>query len=258
MGQYRFQLSISQPTDHRRETAVQSANLILYRRELDVTEQLVIESPRNIGLNTVFMVYQTLPGGMRRLVTSTVVSLARYTPLHIDITPIVQTWIDEPTMNYGIEVECISHNISTILLPNSAKQPAMIDIYTYEKSINTARRKRALDGEDCSPGRCCRQPVNITLADVGLHSDEIHEVGETMTAYVCTGRCSRKYRLHSTWSSMKDKLRSVEFEQHGRLKNKCAPTAYEKSYRHFYYNHETGEIAFMEYDDIIVAECSCV
>lgn len=268
-GVLRFPVNIAQPQDHRKELKVQSATLKLHRKptinELESEKDRLNSTKRNVGHNTVLLVYQTLPDNMRRLVTSSVISLANNGLISIDITEIAQNWLDEPAMNYGIEVECTSHNISQILLPaardsidiDTAPQPSL-EIYTYDSTISTSRRSRRDITEDdiCEPGKCCRQAVNITLADVGHHIEGIHEEGAYMTAYLCSGRCPRNYKLHNKWSSVKNIIRNRDRDTD--LRNRCAPTSYEKSYSLFSFDLETFSLTFTEYDDLIVKTCGCV
>lgn len=198
------------------------------------------------------LVYQTLPGNMRRLVTSKVISLVRTDWIKIDITEIAQSWVDEPGMNHGIEIECSTHNISHILTHSNAPlTTASLDIITYDKTINTQRKKRSTQ-DTCVPGSCCRQRVEIPLAEVGMHVYGIHEDNETIEAFLCTGRCPRNHKLHNTWSGIKNQLKG----RYSNMRNKCAPVAFES----YIYTHldEGGYLTWTSYDDIIVKECGCV
>lgn len=260
VGYYSFALNIPHPTDHRKETKVQSAVLKLYRKTILLHKRdkdlKKVSSKRNIGHNTVLLVYQTLPGNMRRLVTSKVISLARSDWIKIDVTEIAQSWVDERGMNHGLEVECTNHNISHILEPTSNSQVPTLDIITYEKAINVKRRRREVTTtqQPCTPGRCCRQTVNILYSDVGLHIEGLHQNDESLTAYVCNGRCSHKPKLHNYWSRMKHILKKKY--PHSKYKNRCSPIAYEDfSYLHI---DDNGAWDLKLYDDIIVKECACL
>lgn len=265
MSRLRFSVDVKHPNDHQLETRVQSATLKLHRRKLAKGSKLLLPgvtpSYRNIGYNAVLLVYQTLPDGMRRLVTSSVISLAKTSVIDIDITEIIQSWVDEPSMNYGIEIESPSYNISQILSYKAkdptSEQRTTLHVYTYERAINTARRsRRDVSGDECEPGRCCRLPVNITLAEVGHHIEGLHEEGEYITAYLCSGRCPRNYKLHNAWSNIKNAIRLRNRQT--QLRNRCAPTAYEKTFSLLDFDHNTGMISFVEYDDLIVKQCGCV
>lgn len=255
-------MKIAQPANHRQETRVQSAILVLHReqyllRKYNLTSDSYNHSTnnqqRNVGYNVVLLVYQTLPGYMRRLVTSKVISLIRTDKIQIDVTEIVQSWIDEPGMNHGIEIECLSHNISHIL-SHSNSQLTSLDIVTYERTINVKRKRRdTSDSEACRPGSCCRRPVQIPLTEVNLHIEEIHLPGEYIEAYLCSGRCPRNHKLHNYWSHIKNTLRGSRYPS---MRNKCAPSAFE-SYTYTHWDEE-GYLTWTSYDDIIVKECACV
>ena len=198
------------------------------------------------------LVYQTLPGNMRRLVASKVISLVRTDWINIDVTEIAQSWVDEVGMNHGIEVECSTHNISQILThSNTPLTKASLDIITYEKTIQVQRKKRSTR-DTCAPGSCCRNRVEIPLTEVNMHVEGIHEQHETIEAYLCTGRCPRNHKLHNHWSHIKNQLKG----RYSNMRNKCAPVAFEK----YFYTHldDENNLTFTVIDDIIVKECGCV
>lgn len=239
--------------------------LKLYRKSLLPTDSdkrsVQNGTRRNVGYNTVLLVYQTLPGNMRRLVTSKVISLARSDWIKIDVTEIAQSWVDEPGMNHGIEVECTSQNISQIIGKSSdnGHRPTL-DILTYEKSINVKRKRRqaSLD-TTCEAGKntCCRQPVQIEYSDVGLHPEfdlVENESATSFTAYLCSKRCPRNHLLHNHWSRIKNMLRS-KYADLPHYKTRCAPVAFES----FQYFHVAdGDPGITILDDVVVKECACV
>jgi len=232
---------------------VESATLWLDRAKLNITSPRTMDS-RNVGLNNVLLVHQLLPDNMRRLVSSKVISLANSGRLSLDVTQIVQSWFDEPAMNYGIEIDTVGVNVTDILRFNSDSLP-QIDISFYTQDIITHRNKRSLPEPVCKPGACCRRPVEIKYADVGLHSEGIHAEGASFTAYICSGKCRKNYKLHNNWSNIKNhlwkKFKSKQF------RNKCVATAFDDSFKVDHFDADGG-ITFTRYTNVIVKECGCM
>lgn len=243
---------------------MKSAALKLYRKSAlpsassahakdEESEKLAAK--RNVGYNTVLLVYQTLPGSMRRLVTSKVISLARSDSIQIDVTEIVQNWIDEPGMNQGIEIECTSQNISQIvtLSSDSAHQPSL-DILTYEMPISVRRKKRDVNiEENCRRNKCCRRPVEILYSEVDIHIGSHPFNGDSFTAYVCSGSCPLGHKLFNTWSMIKNTLRARNSSSY---KNHCAPTEYDEEFGYMTTDADGFDELVIQ-DDIIVTKCAC-
>lgn len=228
---------------HRQDTASHLDKLKLDRQSKSSSE-------RNLDYNVVLSVHQTLPGGYRRLVTSKVVSLARSGWIKLDVTDIIQSWVTEPGMNYGIEVECPAHNLTQILTPfqEGDTNTPTLDIVIYEKAIVTQRRQRRdVSPEECSSDGCCRRPVNIKASHIGLPDHIVH--GEYIEAYICSGSCPNNHKLHTFWAAVKDKL---NYDKH------CAPVAYSQTYTHMYYDEELDDLVETVFNDLIVSQCACV
>lgn len=261
VGSYYFPVHIAQPKNHTSEIKVQSAMLKLYRQSslaLPASDKQTIKlsAKRNIGYNTVLLVYQTLPGKMRRLVTSKVISLAQSGWIKLDVTEIAQSWVNEPGLNHGLEIECTSQNISQILTDSedTALKPTL-DILAYEQKINVRRKRRQVAVDDtCRPGTCCKQSVNISYRDVGIHDEMFHGGDEIVQAFFCTGGCPLGHRPSNMWSRTKYTL--LRNYPSSKYEMRCAPSSF-SSFNYFHLDNEFS-VTMTTLDDLIVEECECL
>lgn len=238
---------------------VESAYLTLRRAQVNKSVAESITGQDNIGSNMVLLLYEVLPGNMSRLVNSLVISLARQqSTISIDIRETASNWLNEQYDNHRVlEIRAVDTlPVNQVIDTSSDYQfTPTLDICTSDVNDIKSRRKRSAgNGKVCSPKKCCRKAVEIKLSDIGLHIDDIHEPGESFTAYVCQGKCRKNHKLYNNWSNIKNMLFRKTKDRIYR--NKCSPVSYEKAFRIFHIDQH-GMVTYSEFDDIIVKQCAC-
>lgn len=259
IGVYNFALNMAQPTDHTKETKITNATLILTRKPISpqayTSGSLSASQRMNVGFNTVLSVYQILPDNMRRLISSKMISLASNSTIRLNVTEIVQSWIAEPGMNNGIEIESTTHNLSQFLTTQTPEESnAHLDIVSYQQNIT-------MQSSCSSSKKCCqRKAIQIKYEDIGLRNPYVNETHseQYMKAYVCNGRCSKDHMLHNYWSVIKYKLRKKYSDTNTKhlYKSRCSPVAFEP-FTHYQLNDEGSEVQ-IHIDNLLVKECACV
>ena len=226
--------------------------------------------------------------GHSRVIASTkMVPLAHVGWVEFDVDTSVQTWLNDPSDNHGLEVVSYTSNMETVkpfLLPhkhvnasldaptdntNSSieeeKSDAEFDygdkklaprltIYSQEKPI-VERVKRSERPSLCHQGdgetRCCRFSLEIDFHELGW-SDWIVAPASYM-AYFCDGDCPSDYRPANNFAALKALLHSL---RPAVIPPPCC-TASRYSPLSILHYDQYGQLKVTLYEDMIVEECRC-
>lgn len=237
---------------------IYSAHLTLSRHSNNSTDLEILDS--NIGANRVLLLYEILPGNMSRLMMSEVVSLAQKSKqLKLDIKAIVSNWKREvySSQRRVVEIRTVGTTQLNLIFAQSTTDIQTLDVCTYSKKSSDVRsrsRRSTKSPKKCEGGKCCRHPVKIKYADLGLYIEDVHVVDETFTAYICSGKCRRTSKTFTNYSNIKKLLYIMTKDK--RFKNRCVPKSFEKGFKLFHFD-EHDVLALSEFDDIIVKDCAC-
>jgi hypothetical protein len=245
-----------------REIGIYSAHLTLLRTDNDIHPVVTTD---NLGVNEVLLFYELLPGNMSRLMVSEIISLSAKTrQLKINVENIVKNWKDETyaSPHRAIEIRTVGATLlgRVLALPSSDSFP-VLDICTYVKNtrnddvLSRTRRstKKKKSRKKCD-GNCCRHPVEIKYADLGLQIEGVYDTTDTFTAYICSGKCRRDSNLYTNYSHIKNLLYKMTKDK--TYKNRCVPKSYKKDFELFHFNQH-GILGLGVFDDIIVKDCAC-
>lgn len=189
--------------------------------------------------------------------------------VYLDITTLLQTWLENPTESFGITVS-FSTNMSDVLKISSKsssdktgklafqdEMEPVLEVFSYQKLI-LGREKRQTDRtsrRDCVKGdgenRCCRFRTYISFADIGWDTWIIKPSG--YEAYYCDGECPHRFKMANTFAGIKSLLHKKDpstFSPPCCVPSKLSPFT-------ILHREESGQYAFMDLDDMIVEDCKC-
>ncbi|XP_013394669.1 growth/differentiation factor 8 [Lingula anatina] len=146
------------------------------------------------------LVYKLLPPEIPGAPVAKVrIGTKKFTPLrstgtwvHLDVKRTIQSWVRNPTTNYGLMVEAVDNlgKILPVTQPDDDEEKAylpFIQVRIQERGQNRRRRMLGLECDETSmEERCCRYPLVVDFTQFGW--DWII-APKTYRANYCSGEC---------------------------------------------------------------------
>ncbi|KAI7790815.1 myostatin a isoform X2 [Triplophysa rosa] len=113
---------------------------------------------------------------------------------HIDMKQLLQSWLKQPEINFGVEIKAFDANGNDLAVTSAESGEEGLQPFLEVKISDTAKRSRRDTGLDCdehsTESRCCRYPLTVDFEDFGW--DWIIAPKRYKANY-CSGECVQKY-----------------------------------------------------------------
>ncbi|ELU05105.1 hypothetical protein CAPTEDRAFT_38881, partial [Capitella teleta] len=178
-----------------------------------------------------------------------------------DIRHAVQSWTDDPSTNFGMEVEGEKDDMTSVLDLITVKPDSIfpeelspqLNVFTQTRTILSNRQKRSDTKMDCVQGdgetQCCRYPLWISFKDIGWDDWILEPSG--FQAYFCDGSCPYNYKSAHMFSQIKSFINMYNPKA---APAPCCTATKMDSLQLVHYN-EDGNVVIGDFDDMIVREC---
>ncbi|XP_076353075.1 growth/differentiation factor 8-like [Tachypleus tridentatus] len=199
-----------------------------------------------------------------------------------DLSKAVETWVEFPTLNYGLQIECAeceahgftflsvnsteiaakAHSGKLINVTYQAPGRAVLDIALTE---STARSKRSRPNNkhqrryplDCTSGRktklCCRYSMNISFKE--LQWNWIIKP-QQFEAYFCKGKCVQKTKNYSSNHARIQNLMRKKKSKRKQIPRPCCAPKKMESLNIVYWKNKS-EVGTKKLKGMVVSQCGC-
>lgn len=210
---------------------------------------------------------------LSKLIHSTTVDTPKLKDIEIHLNSQLLSHLfesDDKTLTIGVQVEMVPKDNNggrsvgntrrsklkkLYALRNSQNEElrvskARLHMTTAKKDLRKSRIKRQnQEGLTCPDDLCCRHSIYVDFAEIGWSDWVLYPAG--YTAYYCKGGCPDRYRVASSFTSIKSILHEMfPSEVPDPV---CAPTGYDPLDFIIF----DGEIKEMAYPGMIVTGCRC-
>lgn len=210
---------------------------------------------------TLVRIYQLLEPGCpscdRRLIN--IRRLSRKGRHRMDVAEAVQSWIDRPDSNHGLDIEC---KPACRLSRDSALDVEVAEVlnrshrsYRNGPAGVLLQHHRAIDcshGPDNQTDLCCRHSLKVSFAEIGWHW--VAEPKE-FDAYMCKGRCPNDNRNFNSTHALVQSLMSERADVPSPC---CAPKSL-KGLSLLYQDGPDSDLYTVSMQQgMVVEECACL
>lgn len=168
---------------------------------------------------------------------------------NVELTDVVDDWIDDPGSNAGLMIELYDDNGESVVVTGvtddqQTKKP-FIQLRLHDAKRRRTRRAATMDCvEDQPEDRCCRYPLRVVFHD--FNWDWIL-VPRVYNAYYCSGSCPRM-RLQTYGHTYVMSMIEPDYEPC------CSPSELAPLAILYFYE---GDYIFKELSNMRVEACSC-
>ncbi|KAH6941074.1 hypothetical protein HPB50_013272 [Hyalomma asiaticum] len=210
---------------------------------------------------TLVRIYQLLEPGCdkceRRLIN--IRRLSRKGRHRMDVAEAVQSWIDQPDSNHGLDIEC---KPACRLSRDSALDVEVAEVlnrshrsYRNGPAGVLLQHHRAIDcshGPDNQTDLCCRHSLKVSFAEIGWHW--VAEPKE-FDAYMCKGRCPNDNRNFNSTHALVQSLMSERADVPSPC---CAPKSLKGLSLLYQDGPDSDLYTVATQQGMVVEECACL
>ncbi|XP_075527989.1 bone morphogenetic protein 4-like [Dermacentor variabilis] len=210
---------------------------------------------------TLVRIYQLLEPGCpsceRRLIN--IRRLSRKGRHRMDVAEAVQSWVDQPESNHGLDIEC---KPACRLSRDSALDVEVAEVlnrshrsYRNGPAGVLLQHHRAIDcshGPDNQTDLCCRHSLKVSFAEIGWHW--VAEPKE-FDAYMCKGRCPNDNRNFNSTHALVQSLMSERADVPSPC---CAPKSLKGLSLLYQDGPDSDLYTVATQQGMVVEECACL